>query len=148
MTLLHTNSWSRWLGRPGLVAAAIGLFFVLAETMPASADSRVERGTTAHSFQGSVMKIDLDDNLLVVGERIIDLSDGIELYDRKGNTLSLEELEKFDWVYVLARLTKGRIWYPKVYILPGFIPPGERHRYPFMKKETVPITKMRLGDRR
>ena len=94
------------------------------------------------------MKIDLDDDLLVVGERMIDLSDGIELYDRKGKTLSLDELEKFDWVYVLARLTKGRIWYPKVYILPGFVPPKERRRYPFMQEETVPITKMRLGGRR
>ncbi|MFC1889753.1 hypothetical protein ACFL4G_08365 [Thermodesulfobacteriota bacterium] len=138
MIQLHTRSWPGWLGRPGLVAASVGLIFVLASTMPASsADWKVERETTAHSFQGSVMKIDLDDNLLVVGERNIDLSEGIEVYDRKGNALSLDELEKFDWVYVLARLTKGRIWYPKVYILPGFVRPGERDKYPYMKEETV-----------
>jgi len=86
-------------------------------------------------LQGVVMEIDLKISKMVVNEKTFVWNSDTKFFDEKGMPTVVEKLKVKTWVYIEGeKAKKGKPnTIQRVYFLPGYIPQGERGKYPFIQ---------------
>ena len=86
-------------------------------------------------LQGKVDEINLKISKVVVNEKSFVWNSNTKFLDEKGLPTIVEKLKVNTWVYIAGvKAKKGKpITIEKIYLLPGYIPQGERDQYPFMQ---------------
>jgi hypothetical protein len=83
--------------------------------------------------QGSIMKIDLMKNTMIVNERRFVWNQNTGFYDDKGSLTGIDGFKPKSRVYIKGiRRNNNIILIEKIYLLPKYVGKKERHRYPFM----------------
>jgi hypothetical protein len=83
--------------------------------------------------QGRVMELDLKQNMMVVSEQDYFWDKNTKFFDQEGSPITLDKLKINNWIYIEGIRDKRRTILKKVYLIPKYISPGERHQYPFME---------------
>ncbi len=105
-------------------------FLLLLSHQPALAGS--DDTTT---FQGIVNSAAGMPEYLFINERKILLDDRVEVRDHKEKDKSLSDIKNGEWIFVVSKQTLSGPKAIRLYILPGIVKQGEKHKHPFMKKE-------------
>ena len=86
-------------------------------------------------FQGIIMEINLNKNLMVVNERQLAWNQATAINNEKGSPTTFDKLKPKSWVYVEGVENKldKRIMVNRIYLLPKYIDEKERYLYPFIK---------------
>ncbi|OGW44121.1 MAG: hypothetical protein A2132_06395 [Nitrospirae bacterium RBG_16_43_11] len=87
------------------------------------------------TFQGIVNSTEGIPGHLIINERKVLLDERVEVRDHKEKDKSLSDIKNGKWIYVVSKETLSGPNAIRVYLLPGNVKHGEKHKYPFMHKE-------------
>ena len=87
------------------------------------------------TFQGIVNSADGMPGYLIINERKVLLDERVEVRDHKEKDKSLSDIKNGKWIYVVSKETLSGPNAIRIYLLPGNVKHGEKHKYPFMHKE-------------
>ncbi len=86
-------------------------------------------------FQGKVMELDLKKNTMSVNEKTVVWDKNTIFYNDKKLHITSERLKIRTWVYIEGISVDKKISALRVYLIPKYIYPKERHLYPFMEED-------------
>ena len=101
-------------------------FGIHGSLIPACGDRRTQE------FQGVIMEKDVLERVIYVNEMKVCVPKDTEITTARDVALSLASLRPKQWVFIRAHLDGDRLIADRIVLIPRYIPPRERKRYPFM----------------
>ena len=83
-------------------------------------------------FQGVIMEKDVLQRVIYVNEMKVCVPKDTEITTEREVKLSLASLRPKQWVFIRAHLDGDLLIADRIVLIPRYIPPRERKRYPFM----------------
>jgi len=83
-------------------------------------------------FQGVIMEKDVLQRVIYVNEMKVCVPKDTEITTEREVKLSIASLRPKQWVFITAHLDGDRLIADRIVLIPRYIPPRERKRYPFM----------------
>jgi hypothetical protein len=83
--------------------------------------------------QGTIMKMDLKKNIMIVNEKTFVWNQNTSFFDEKGSPIKIERFKLKSWVFIEGEKADKHIVIKKIYLLPKYVDNKERHLYPFMQ---------------
>ena len=83
-------------------------------------------------FQGVIMEKDIAERVIYVNEMKVRVLKDTEITTVRKVRLSFESLHPKKWVFIQAHVEGGNLVADKIVLIPRYISPRERKKYPFM----------------
>lgn len=84
------------------------------------------------AFQGVIMEKDIAERVIYVNEMKVRVLKDTEITTVRKVRLSFESLHSKQWVFIQAHVEGGNLVADKIVLIPRYISPRERKKYPFM----------------
>lgn len=84
--------------------------------------------------QGRIMTLDIKKNTMIVNEKTFVWNQKSAIYNDKGSPITIDKFRPKARVYIEGERGNGEgIMINKIYLLPKYVNPKEKHLYPFME---------------
>ncbi len=116
--------------KKGIILLTI-LFLLTFSALTFASDTNIVK------MQGFLMSFDLKKNTVVINEMTFVWDQNTVFNNEKGSSVTVDKLKIKTWVYIEGENDKvHKRWVAKkIYVLPKYIEPKERHLYPFIQQD-------------
>lgn len=106
---------------------------LLISNQPVMAENRY-----VEPYQGIISSTEGAPGYIIVNERKILLDKGVAIKDHEEKEVSLSDLKKGKWVYIVSEKRAAGLTALRIYLLPRRIKDNEKRNYPFIIREEEP----------